>query len=387
MEGTIGRRRFVSEGSEIKSTESNPSECKQSRSFSDTTIIDTEQLLLRDKLVCNNSERELKDDTLKSPTLHPQSLLGPAFLPSITESPASPDLNACKKFPAVATPTEPSVSPLTMQHEAAGDDSATACIELDDKEFSARETSIMEKFVHAIQETDGTDDQGVMQAEYDRMMKHYQQKIKQAELVHRRETKKLQADVEYHKRLSEERGQDLLDKDRQLEQVGQELQQRKGQVANNEKEIYELQKENKRIEDALKSEEKRKVDEITKLQSEKEEMEKECKRLRNWLDKKEMQLNLLQQSIHQRQFELELHRNTQLLQSSNTETEKNDKEVIEKKMKQWKEMKKLIDQLFKKGSDVAQTKRDIVQQLNAIKHTGMQRRPSTVPVVRTSLVN
>lgn len=384
--GTTGRRRLLSEGNEFKSTESNSSEYKHSRSFSEPAMVDEEQLPLQNKFVCNNSEREVKGDNLESPALYPASLVESALLPSIAESP-SPDLNACKKFPSVATPTEPSISPLAMQSEAAGDQCETACIESDNEDFSARESSIMEKFVHAVQETDGTDDQGVMQAEYDRMLKHYQQKLEQAESAYLRETKKLRADVEYHKRVSEEREQHLLDKDRQLQQVGQELQQRKGQVANNEREIYELQKEKKRIEDEMESEEKIKLHEINKLQSEKEEMEKECTRLRNRLHNKEKQLSSLEQSIKQRQLDLELHRNMQLLHLSNTDTERNDKEVIEKKMKQWEEMKKLVDRLFKKGSDVTQTKRDIVQQLNAIKHTGMHRRPSTVPVVRTSLVN
>ena len=98
--------------------------------------------------------------------------------------------------------------------------------------------------MRTVKDTQETDDQEVMQVEYDKKLtlRLYQQKMKQAE----REL----ADVEYYRKLSEKREQDLIDKDRRLEQMRQELAKMMCQLAEKEKELYEIQNEKKRIEDA-----------------------------------------------------------------------------------------------------------------------------------------
>ena len=397
VEGTRERRRHLSEGSgEVKSTESDLPQYKHSRSFSEPVTGDLEQSPQQNKVVCNTKsysfDREFHDDNLDSPILHSAPALGASVLQSIKENPDSPDMHAYKKFTVQASLPEHSSSSLSMHSETVIDECATIAsvdsyTKLSDEQFSAQESSIMATFVRAVtavQETDGTKNLGVMQAEYEKMLKHYQQMMKQAKLAHDEEAKKLYAAVEYHRKLSEKREQDLIDKDHQLEQMGQELDERKGQLAEREKELYEVQKEKKRVEDEMKSEEEKKEHEIKRLQFEKEDMEEECVRLRERLNNKENQVKVLERNIMKRQLELELHRNAQLLQSSQTMAERNDKDVIDKKMKQWEEMKNLVDRLFKKGNDIIQAKLAIVQQLNAIKHTG-RRRPSTVPATGASL--
>lgn len=318
----------------------------------------------------DNDKAELEKGDRDNPMLYHTPLN--SVLHSIAENPNSPDV--FKKFTAQGgTPAGLSPSPLLDEPEDSEDsegpndseDSVTdlTCnsdAEWTDEQFGVRESSILQQFVRivsAVKETGERGDQKAMEEEYYKMLTYYQQKVtllssqkQQSDFAHQEEVEDLLSAVELHKRRSEEGEQRLKEKDQQLDQVQQQLDERGTQLAIKEKEVYDLQ-------------------------TDKKDLEEECKRLERRLAEKQKQVRLLAQGIKQRQLEIELFKSDQLLESNLAKQERNNKTVIKQKMKQWKEMKHLLDQLFE-GKDITHVKLAIVQKVNSIKTTGM-RRPST----------